>query len=612
MIPKIIHYCWIGGKEKPQSVEYCIRSWKKYCPDYEIIEWNENNYDFTKNEYMKQAYEAQKWGFVPDYARLDIVYEYGGLYFDTDVELISNLDELLNNKAFMGFEDTGDGEWFVNCGHGFGAEPHNEIIREARDLYDQLAFKNEDGSLNLLASPHFTTMTLRQFGLKQNNTDQELDGMKIYASDVLCPKNFRTGKITRSERTVSIHHYSATWVDEKIRNELKRQQRVNGILGKKIGRYYLIMESVVDKYSGKDMIGKLPGRVIKKTKQQAIKLKDDLPYYIQLVNSVFQHSSEYGILLLDTYLNSDNSGDAIIMENCEMQLGEFFDLDRVKHIPTHSFPDDAQKNLLKSTGLKILCGTNILSGRLKNYGLWKMDKNVALYKDTVLMAVGFDSKDASYDFYTKQLLHSILSKQYIHSVRDSFSEKKLKSMGIENVVNTGCVTMWDLTPEFCKTIPAQKGRRVLTTITDYHRDQSNDSAMLNILLDNYETVYLWKQGKDDYQYVCDLGYQDKVVFAESDLASLDSVLKTDSLDYVGTRLHAGIRAIKSGKRSLIVSIDNRAECIAEDTNLPVIKREDIPFMLNECINSELKTEIRMPWESIQKWKNQFSGSEEFN
>ena len=182
MIPKIIHYCWVGNKSKPQSVLYCIESWKKFCPDYEIREWNESNYDFNKNVYMKQAYEAKKWGFVPDYARLDIVYQYGGIYLDTDVELIKGLDKLLNQTAFMGFENTGDGEFFVNCGHGFGAEPHHDIIRAARDLYDDVQFLKEDGTYNLVPSPNYTTQTLKKYGLIQENKDQNLPDMTVYLS----------------------------------------------------------------------------------------------------------------------------------------------------------------------------------------------------------------------------------------------------------------------------------------------------------------------------------------------------------------------------------------------------------------------------------------------
>lgn len=126
-IPKIIHYCWVGGANKPKSVQYCIDTWKKYCPDYEIIEWNEDNYDFSKNQYMKEAYNSKKWGFVPDYARLDIIYQHGGIYMDTDVEMVASLDSLLEYEGFFGFENTGNGQFYVNCGHGFGAVPNHPI-----------------------------------------------------------------------------------------------------------------------------------------------------------------------------------------------------------------------------------------------------------------------------------------------------------------------------------------------------------------------------------------------------------------------------------------------------------------------------------------------------
>ena len=278
-IPKIIHYCWVGGNPKPQSVLYCIESWKRFCPDYEIREWNETNYDFTKNEYMHQAYEAKKWGFVPDYARLDIVYTYGGIYFDTDVELLRSLDELLNQDGFMGFENTGDGEFFVNCGHGFGASPHNEVMRQARDLYDQVSFLNEDGTPNLLASPYYTTQSLRQIGLKQENRDQQLPGMMVYASDVLCPKNFRTGKVSRTSRTVSIHHFTASWVDEKIKAEMAHQQKVKNVFGPKVGRCVLYAESVFEKYSPAEMITKVPVRAAQKAKSKLIAAKAAVPYY---------------------------------------------------------------------------------------------------------------------------------------------------------------------------------------------------------------------------------------------------------------------------------------------------------------------------------------------
>ena len=216
-IPKIIHYCWIGGAQKPKSVEYCIESWKKFCPDYEIIEWNENNYDFTKNQYMKEAYEAKKWGFVPDYARLDIIYNHGGIYLDTDVELVKSFDDLLEQEAFIGFENTGTDELYVNCGQGFGAKPRNEIIKKMRDFYDGMHFYDKNGELNMLPSPHYTTKVLCENGLKRENNTQKLDDIIVYNSQVLCPKNFTTGDINVTNETYSIHHFTASWLDEKIK-----------------------------------------------------------------------------------------------------------------------------------------------------------------------------------------------------------------------------------------------------------------------------------------------------------------------------------------------------------------------------------------------------------
>lgn len=215
-IPKKIHYFWVGGAPKPESVLRCIDSWKKYCPDYEIIEWNENNYNFRKNQYMAQAYEMKKWAFVSDYARMDVIFEHGGIYLDTDVELIRNFDTLLTQDAFMGFEEEGNGEYFVNSGQGFGAVPGHEIVRKMRDYYDSLLFLREDNSLNMTPSPQYTTQVLRSFGLVQENMQQQLPQMTIYPTDVLCPKNFKTGKIHITENTYSIHHFdSSWWSDEK-------------------------------------------------------------------------------------------------------------------------------------------------------------------------------------------------------------------------------------------------------------------------------------------------------------------------------------------------------------------------------------------------------------
>lgn len=605
IIPKIIHYCWVGGNPKPQSVLYCIESWKRCCPDYEIREWNETNYDFTKNEYMRQAYEAKKWGFVPDYARLDIVYEHGGIYLDTDVEMVRSFDHLLENECFFGFEDTGDGEYYVNCGHGFGAVRRHEAIRNARDLYDHLTFSNADGSLNLLASPYFTTQSLRQLGLVQENRDQELPNVQIYASDVLCPKKFRTGKVHQTARTVSIHHFTASWVDEKIKAELAHQQKIKNRFGNKLGGCILVAESVAQKYSVKEMITKLPIRVAKKAKGKLICAKDAVPYYAGIMKARLTSPGNSGTILLDTSMGSDNAGDSIIMENCLLQLSDCLDTSNLGRVPTHRFPKAEEEKHLRVASQKILCGTNILSGHMRHYGLWKLGCDISPYRNTIMMGIGFDSKDPKYDNYTKQMLRTILASHGIHSVRDSFSEQKLKSMGISNVLNTGCPTMWSLTPERCAAIPVEKASKVICTLTDYCQDAANDSAMMDILLESYGKVYFWLQGRDDLAYIRELGYADRVELVESTVEAYDAVLAMDDLDYVGTRLHAGIRALSKGHRSLIISIDNRAECISADTGLPTIRREDVPIVLRTRINENIKTKITLPWKNIQKWKNQF-------
>lgn len=606
MIPKIIHYCWVGNAPKPKSVLYCIESWKKFCPDYEIREWNESNYDFTKNKYMKQAYEAKKWGFVPDYARLDIIYEYGGIYLDTDVEIIRSFDELLDQEAFMGFEETGEKTYYVNCGQGFGAVPHHEIIKKARDLYEHISFYKEDGTLNMLASPHYTTQTLKEYGLLQENKDQNLRSMKIYASDVLCPKNFRTGKIHESNRTVSIHHFTASWLDEKIKKEIKRRQKLERVMGKGGTNKFLYIESVLQKYAGLKMFTKLPLRAKEKLKKRIIKIVEVVPDYKELILASFFKSDKKKIVLLDPSYDGDNTGDQIIVENCK----KYFPLtkkENIIYVPTHRKLMNKEIRELSGATIKVLCGTNALSGHMRTYGLWRMEKKVRIYNNTILMGVGFECNNQEYDYYTKMLLHTILHKKYIHSVRDSFSEQMLNSMGITNVINTGCPTMWGITKELCQDIPKRKAQEVICTLTDYDRDLENDQKLLDILLLCYKKIYLWPQGIEDEEYYKELRIDSKIVKIPFGLENYDSLLEHKEIDYVGTRLHAGIRAIGKRHRTIVIAIDNRAKNIANDTGLPIVLRENIGNLLKEKIESNFETDIQMPWDEIEKWKNQFKG-----
>ncbi len=225
MIPKVIHYCWFGKNELPEDAKKCIGSWKKFCPDYEIIEWNETNYDVRKNKYMSDAYDEKKWAFVSDYARIDIIYNYGGIYLDTDVELLRPLDELLKDKMFCGWESRDPildekritYENSVNLGLGFGAEKNNIALKDILDLYEKLNFINEDGSLNLMACPHYQTEILKQYGLDDSQrTYQKLkDEIIVYPESYFSPKSMTTGKITLTDETYSIHHFSGTWIEKK-------------------------------------------------------------------------------------------------------------------------------------------------------------------------------------------------------------------------------------------------------------------------------------------------------------------------------------------------------------------------------------------------------------
>ncbi len=221
MIPKKIHYCWIGEKSLPESAQRCIASWKKYCPDYQIIEWNEKNYDFQKAPFMKEAYSEKKWGFVPDYARLDIIYHYGGIYLDTDVELVKTLDGLLGYEGYIGFED----ERYINLGQGFGAERGHPLIKALLDSFEGRHFKKPDGSLDLLPSPNTDSDLLEKQGLIRNGKQQMIGNFIILPSDYLCPKNFYDGIIRKTDNTISIHHFDGSWLPKQTQKDVQRKRK---------------------------------------------------------------------------------------------------------------------------------------------------------------------------------------------------------------------------------------------------------------------------------------------------------------------------------------------------------------------------------------------------
>ena len=218
MIPKIIHYCWFGGRPLPALAVNCIQSWKKFFPDYEIKEWNETNFDVNAIAYTREAYSVKKYAFVSDYARFWILYNYGGLYFDVDVEVIKPMDHIIHKGAFMGFENNGMSgahyDWAflgVNPGLGLGVEPGTALYKEIIDYYRTESFFTDDKKLNLTTVVVRVTNLLVAKGLVQNNQMQVVEGITIYPYDYFCPIRTTDGKKSITEHTVSIHHYAASW-----------------------------------------------------------------------------------------------------------------------------------------------------------------------------------------------------------------------------------------------------------------------------------------------------------------------------------------------------------------------------------------------------------------
>lgn len=213
MIPKIIHYCWFGGKEKPRAVQHCIASWRKFCPDYEIKEWNEQNFDVNMMPYTRDAYQTGKYAFVSDVARFKVLYEEGGVYFDTDVEVIRPIDELVERGAFMGWERPDAlGNVHVAPGLGLAAPQGSPLYKEVLDGFAKLSYYLEDGQMNPYTMIPLVTDLLKGKGLRVDGTYQNVNVITIYPADYLCPMDSLTGKIELTENTYAIHHYSMSWL----------------------------------------------------------------------------------------------------------------------------------------------------------------------------------------------------------------------------------------------------------------------------------------------------------------------------------------------------------------------------------------------------------------
>lgn len=221
MIPKIIHYCWFGKNELPPLARKCINSWRKFFPDYEIKEWNEDNFDVNIIPYTAEAYQCGKYAFVSDYARFWILYRYGGVYFDTDVEVIRSMDDIINLGSFMGCENDFSQKRATNVsvapGLGLGATPGLDIYKEILDMYSVLHFIKPDGTCNLTTVVNYTSDILYNHNLKNINGIQKCGTIWIYPKEYFCPLFGRY--INFTENTKTIHHYSGSWTQRGIKKK---------------------------------------------------------------------------------------------------------------------------------------------------------------------------------------------------------------------------------------------------------------------------------------------------------------------------------------------------------------------------------------------------------
>lgn len=235
MIPKKIHYIWVGGKEKPKEIKRCIKTWKKLT-DYEFIEWNEKNFDIESHPFVKRAYEAEKWAFVSDYIRAYVIYNHGGIYFDTDVFLIRNIDELLNNKAFVGFEN--DDHPFTAV---FGAEKKHPFVKDMLDYYDNLNIDFDFKDNNTIS---VSKLLVNKYKCKLGNEEQLLETeIKVYPDYLLC---------NPSRKSLTIHAFLGSWLsDRKLKNEIHKFLRLRLSNKFLVNLYCFLYKDVKEKFRKK-------------------------------------------------------------------------------------------------------------------------------------------------------------------------------------------------------------------------------------------------------------------------------------------------------------------------------------------------------------------------
>lgn len=314
------------------------------------------------------------------------------------------------------------------------------------------------------------------------------------------------------------------------------------------------------------------------------------------------------VILYSPGISSMNIGDSIIEDGVKDNLRFLLKKSFVVEVSTHLPMSFYYMRHLKEADLKFVCGSNLLKSTFFGFKRqWDITLRLSkIIGPTILVGAGWWQYGNKMNIYTKILLKSVLSKTYIHSVRDEYTKDMLQSIGINNVINTSCATMWKLTKEHCKEIPMKKGLDVVFTLTDYYKDFDSDKKLIDTLVSNYKNVYFWPQGLGDIKYIEELNsLNNKIKILAPSLESFNEILTKGDIDYIGTRLHGGVRALQNKVRTMIIAVDNRAIEKKKDFNIPVILRSEINRIEEQFINIDFETKINIPEENIKRWKEQF-------
>lgn len=321
------------------------------------------------------------------------------------------------------------------------------------------------------------------------------------------------------------------------------------------------------------------------------------------------------IILFNPANGTLNSGDFIIEKYLKEEMSFLFSDSTLAeigtHLPINHLYQNIKRNAIRKAcdeaTFKFLCGTNLIKTSLLRLSPdWSLTlSSCPYYKNSIAIGIGSDNNSRFCDPYTKTIYKNIFSKNYIHSVRDEKTKFFLESIGVR-AINTGCPTLWGLTEAFCRQIPRERKQDVIFTLTDYNRSPQTDKLMIDILASEYNKLYFWVQGFHDLEYLHSLTNHNRIQIIGHSLEAYENLIEnSQAVDYVGTRLHAGIFAIRHKIRSIIVSIDNRAADMKETYNLPLIDRNNLKQYLRSYINSDFETKIQIPVDKINAWKDQF-------